>query len=133
MKYAVDKQERFAILKPDEPAVNAELAPQLRSELYILHNEGVKNLILDLSAVDFIDSSGLSAILTGERLWQDTGTFVVSGVLSKSVKKLIEISRIDTILKIVPTVAEAKEFVFMEEIERELGFGLDADAVSDNR
>jgi anti-anti-sigma factor len=133
MKYAVDKQERFAILKPDEPSVNAELAPQLRSELYILHNEGVKNLILDLSAVDFIDSSGLSAILTGERLWQDTGTFVVSGVLSKSVKKLIEISRIDTILKIVPTVAEAKEFVFMEEIERELGFGLDADAVSDNR
>ena len=70
MKYAVDKQERFAILKPDEPSVNAELAPQLRSELYILHNEGVKNLILDLSAVDFIDSSGLSAILISFKFCQ---------------------------------------------------------------
>jgi anti-sigma B factor antagonist len=133
MKYAVDKQERFTILRPDEASVNADLAPKLRSELYILHNEGVKNLILDLSAVNFIDSSGLSAILTGDRLWKDVGTFVISGITSLSVKKLIEISRLNSILKIVPTLDEAKDFVFMEEIEREIGSDLDANSVSDNR
>jgi anti-sigma B factor antagonist len=133
MKYAVDKQERFAVLRPDEASINADLAPKLRSELYILHNEGVKNLILDLSAVNFVDSSGLSAILTGDRLWKDVGTFVLSGITSMSVKKLIEISRLNSILKIVPTLEEAKDFVFMEEIEREIGSDLDANSVSDNR
>jgi hypothetical protein len=37
------------------------------------------------------------------------------------VKKLIEISRIDSVLTIIPTLEESIEYVFMEEMERELG------------
>lgn len=121
MKYTVDKQERYTIFRLDETTLNSVLAPQLKSEFVILSNEGVNNLILDLSNVEFVDSSGLSAILTGDRLWKLIGSFILTGIEHPSVKKLIEISRLETILTIVPTVPESIDYIFMEEMERELG------------
>jgi anti-sigma B factor antagonist len=121
MKYTVDKQERYTIFRLEEENLNSIIAPLLKSEFVILSNEGVNNLIFDLSKVVFIDSSGLSAILTGDRLWKRLGTFILTGIEHPSVKKLIEISRLETILTIVPTVSESIDYVFMEEMERELG------------
>ena len=120
MKYSVDKQEKYAVFTLHEENLNSKLAPELRSEFYKLHSEEIQNVIFDLSDVKYVDSSGLSAILSGRRAWEDFGSFIVTGVVSPHVKKLIEISKLDSILTIVPTVAEGVEFVFMEEIERQL-------------
>ncbi len=121
MKYTVDKQEKYAILALEEDNLNSILAPHLKSEFFVMHNEEIPNLILDLSAVKFVDSSGLSAILTGNRLWKGTGgIFILTGLVHPSVKKLIEISRLDTVLTIIPTVSESVDFVFMEELEKEM-------------
>lgn len=120
MKYAVDKQEKYTIFRMQEDNLNSMIAPDLKSEFVIIANEGVKNLILDLSDVKFVDSSGLSAILTADRLWKSLGTFILTGIEHPSVKKLIEISRLDSVLTIIPTVQESIEYVFMEVIEEEL-------------
>lgn len=120
MKFAIDKQEKYTIFSVQEDNLNSLIAPDVKSEIVILFNEGIKNLIFDLSHVAYVDSSGLSAILTADRLWKDLGTFVLTGVNHPAVKKLIEISRLDTVLTIVPTVEEAIDYVFMDEIEREL-------------
>ncbi len=120
MKYSVNKEEKYSVFKLQEDNLNSILAPKLKSQLVILSNEGVKNLIFDLSDVKYVDSSGLSAILTANRLWKALGSFVLTGITHPSVKKLIEISRLDTVLTIIPTVKESIEFVFMEELEREI-------------
>jgi anti-anti-sigma factor len=120
MKYSVDKQEKYSVFRLEEKNLNSLIAPALKSEFVILSNEGVKNLIFDLSAVEFVDSSGLSAILTANRLWKAIGSFILTGIEHDSVKKLIEISRLDTVLTIIPTVQESIDYVFMEEIEKEL-------------
>lgn len=121
MKYSVDKQDKYVVFSIQEENLNAFIAPNLKSEFVILKNEGVSNLILDLTTVKYVDSSGLSAILTANRLWGEEGVFVLTGVQSKSVKDLIEISRLENILTIIPTVSESIDYVFMEEIEKELG------------
>jgi anti-sigma B factor antagonist len=122
MKYLVDKQEKYAVFSLQEANLNTLLAPGVKSEFLFLHEEGVANLILDLSDVEYVDSSGLSAILTGNRLWNNSGgSFVVTGIRHASVKRLIEISQLGAVLTIVPTVAEATDYIFMEELERELG------------
>jgi anti-anti-sigma factor len=124
MKYRIDKQEQYAILTLDEENLNSTIAPQLKSDLIFISQEGVRNLILDLSNVRYVDSSGLSAILTGHRQWKaQNGTFVLAGPLNPVVLKLIEISRLETILNIIPTVSESIDFVLMEEVERELEEG----------
>ncbi|MDX1943288.1 MAG: STAS domain-containing protein, partial [Saprospiraceae bacterium] len=110
-----------------EENVNSLIAPNLKSEFVILSNEGILNLILDLSDVHYVDSSGLSAILTADRLWKQLGSFILTGIEHPNVKKLIEISRLDTVLTIIPTVEESIDYVFMEEIERELNVDGDED------
>ncbi|MFZ1497471.1 MAG: STAS domain-containing protein [Saprospiraceae bacterium] len=120
MKFTLDKTERYTILRLHEENLNSVLAPDLKSEFVFFSNEGVRNLILDLSDVKYVDSSGLSAILTANRLWKDYGCFVLTGANHPAVKKLIEISRLESILVIIPTTEEAIDYVFMEDIEKEL-------------
>ena len=130
MKYTVDKQEKYSVFSLEEETLNSLMAPQLKSEFVILSNEGVKNLIFDLSKVKYVDSSGLSAILTADRLWKRIGSFILTGITHPSVVKLINISRLDSVLTIVPTVKESIDYVFMDELQREIqGEGDEEDGV----
>lgn len=122
MKYAVDRKEDYAVLTLEEENLNSLKAPDLKSELIVLHNAGNKNLILDLSNTKFVDSSGLSAILTGNRLWAESGNaFVLTGLDHPSVKMLITISRLDSVLTIKDSLGEAVKYVMMEAFKSELG------------
>lgn len=78
------------------------------------------NLIVDLSPVAYIDSSGLSSILTANRLWKDLGSFILTGEMQPNVKRLITMSRLDSVLTIIPTVAESIDYAYMEELQRDL-------------
>ena len=121
MKLSLDKHEKYILLKLEEEKLDTLIAPQLKSELIYLNAEGYRNIILDLSQVVYADSSGLSALLRGNQLCKSSGgTFVLVG-LQGAVSKLIEISQLTTVLHILPTVEEATDLVFIEEIERDLG------------
>lgn len=122
MKYSVDKKDDYAVMYLNEENLNTLKAPDLKSELIVLHNAGIKNLILDLSATKFVDSSGLSSILTGNRLWTEAGNaFVLTGIVHPSVKTLINISRLDSVLTIKETLADSTKFVMMQALRSELG------------
>ena len=120
MKYSIDKKENYAVLELQEENLNSLVAPNLKSELVILSNEGIANLILDLSKVKYVDSSGLSAILTANRLWKSLGSFVLTGIVHDPVRKLIEISRLDSVLTIIHTLSESVDYVIMESLEKDL-------------
>ena len=120
MEYKIKTEERYTVFTLQEENFNSLIAPDVKSELVLLADKDVKNLIIDLSEVKYVDSSGLSAILTADRLWKKIGSFVLAGAEQPAVKKLMEISRLDTILIMVPTVSEAIDYIFMEDIEREL-------------
>ena len=120
MKYSVDKNDIYSVLQLEEENLNSLIAPNLKSEFVFLRNEGVKNLIFDLSAVKYVDSSGLSAILTANRLWKDFDSLILTGVSHPSVQKLIEISRLESILSIIPTIEESVEFIKLESIQQEI-------------
>lgn len=125
MKYTIDKHEKYVVFKLEETKLNSLLAPLLKSELVLLNSEGIANLVLDLSSVITSDSSGLSCILAGHRLCKGSnGTFVVVG-LSNSLEELLTISQLHDIFHITPTVEEAIDIIFMEEIERELNGDLE--------
>ena len=120
MKFTVEKKERYCIFKLNDENLNSIISPKLKSELVILNAGGFRNIVLDLSEVKYVDSSGLSAILVGNRLCKDAnGTFVLTGV-NEIVKKLIKISQLDSIINVIPTMSESTDYVMMEELERDL-------------
>ncbi|MEM0992039.1 MAG: STAS domain-containing protein [Bacteroidota bacterium] len=120
MKYSVDKKERYTVFSLEEDNLNSLIAPDLKSKFVVLSQEGTENLILNLSGVKFVDSSGLSAILTANRLWKAIGSFILTGLDQPNVKKLIEISRLDSVLTIIPTVSESIDYVILNDIEKDM-------------
>ncbi len=103
--------------------MDSSIAPNLKSEMVTLHAEGTRNIILDLTEVKYTDSSGLSALLVGNRIFQEEGGIFILACLSDHTMKLIRISQLDSVLNILPTVEEAIDAVFMHEIEKDMKDG----------
>ena len=120
MKYTIDKQEKYSLLRLHEEKLDSSVAPGLKSELITLHAEGVRNIVLDLAEVKYTDSSGLSALLVGNRIMQEEGGIFILTSLSDHTMKLIKISQLDSVLNILPKVEEGIDAVFMHEIEKDL-------------
>ena len=117
MKYSVNKKEEYTIFKLQEEKLDSTIAPGLKSEFITLNAEGVKNLILDMSDVRYTDSSGLSSLLVGNRIFSEESGIFIMVALSEHVMKLIKISQLNNVLNIVATQEEAVDAVFLHEIE----------------
>jgi len=120
MKYTIEKTEKYTLVQLHEDKLNSTIAPELKSELVKLNAEGVKSVILDMSEVKYADSSGLSSILVGNRLSENEGGIFIMAAVSDHVLKLVKISHLDTVLNLLPTVEEAIDAVFMNELEKNL-------------
>ena len=111
------------MVTPFVEKLDSRVSPELKSELVMINSTGDRNIIVDLINCKYCDSSGLSAILIGSRLCRDSeGSFILAN-LQESVKKLVAISQLDTVLTITPTLDEAEQMLMMDEIER----GIDED------
>lgn len=125
MKYSIDKKEQYSILTLQEEKLDSPLSPALKSEFVTLNAEGIKNIIIDLSDVKYVDSSGLSALLVGNRIYNEDGGIFILSSLNDHVMKLIKISQLNNVLNILPSVEEAIDAVFLKEIESDLQSGDD--------
>jgi anti-sigma B factor antagonist len=120
MNVSLERKDKYAIVKVHEAKLTSGVAPELKAEIVMLHHEDFKNLIVDLSDVQYCDSSGLSAILVGYRLCRDAnGIYLLTGV-QDHVRKLISISQLDSMLQVVPTINEAVDLIYMSEVEKQL-------------
>ncbi|WP_448517981.1 STAS domain-containing protein [Rhodoflexus sp.] len=122
MQHTVEKYDRYTLLAVQEEKLATTISPLLKAEIVRLFQEDhATNLIIDMSEIKYVDSSGLSAILVANRLANEAeGILVLVGV-NDHVMKLITISKLDNVLTIVPTVAEAVDAIFLSQIERDLG------------
>ena len=117
MDFKIDKYEKYSIAAIGDEKVDSTLAPELKSEFMTLAQDGVKSVILDMGAVKYVDSSGLSALLVGNRSFSDGGAFVLFNV-TDHVMKLIKISQLDKVINIVGSQEEAADYVLMTEIQK---------------
>ena len=120
MKYSIDKQEKYSLIQLNEEKLDTLVAPELKSEFVSLSNEGTSNIILSLAETKYVDSSGLSAILVANRLCNNVGGMLVISNVNEHVSKLFKISQLESILTILPTVEEAVDAIFLNEIENDL-------------
>ncbi|MGQ8338293.1 STAS domain-containing protein [Sunxiuqinia sp. A32] len=111
MEFEITKKEDHSVVKVLSTKLDTNNAPELKSELVVLGNEGEKNIILDLSECTYVDSSGLSSILVANRLCEDAiGAFILCG-LQPDVEHLIHISMLHTVLLITKDADEAEKLL----------------------
>lgn len=114
------KNEQHTLVRIANEKLDATISSELKALFVSLFQNGEKNLIFDMDSIRYCDSSGLSAILIGNRLaTEKRGSFVLCR-LGDHVAKLISISKLDTVLSIVPSPEEAVDLVLFNEIENQL-------------
>jgi anti-anti-sigma factor len=120
MKYTIEKTDKYVMIQLNEEKLNSLVAPDLKTELVKLNAEGARNIILDISEVKYVDSSGLSSILVGNRICENASGIFAIAKPCEHVMKLIKISQLESILTILPSKEEAIDAVFMNELEKNL-------------
>ena len=119
MNFNIDKTEKYTVITINQPKLTAEMAPSFKTEL-ISQAENKVSIICDMSSIDYIDSAGLSCFLIGERLMKESNhKFILCNVSSKTMN-LIKLTKLDTILMVIPTLQEAKDYISLDELEKDL-------------
>jgi anti-sigma B factor antagonist len=87
--------------------IHATTAPAFSERLNAAIAEGRTGVVLDLTGVEFIDSTGLSVLLNGlRRVTRVRGSMVIA-CANPTVLRLFEITKLDSTFDIVADCAEA--------------------------
>lgn len=107
MKFDVQKSGSSVTLVLHERKLDSSVSPELKGEFLLLARPKVELLVVDLHAVEFCDSSGLSALLIAERKMKEHGGTVRLTNVHKKVAALLKISMLDRLFEIEesPTAA----------------------------
>jgi anti-anti-sigma factor len=100
----IDNVVVFTIL---DNALEGLGASELKSQILIVAQPDIKALILDLTNILIIDSSGLGALLLAHRQLKDHNIPVILVGIQDFVSNLLELTRIKEIFKYFPTNNDA--------------------------
>jgi len=98
--------------EPAVVAVRGEIdlssAPELRSSLLKQASEGRTMLVIDLSGVTFIDSTGLSVLLSGMKRLREAGGDLLLVIADPQILRVFEITGLTGLFRILPDLAAAR-------------------------
>ncbi len=111
MSFKKESKDNFTVVNAEVEKLDSSNATELKSEFVMLNKSSVNSILLNLEKTKYCDSSGLSAILIGNRLCKDSGgSFAIYG-LQPNVAKMIQISQLDKVLHIHNNYKEAQKFM----------------------
>ena len=98
--------DTHVVLAP-EGKFNLVAAPPLKARIDDLVAAGKTRLVVDLHAVDFIDSSGLGALIGGLKSARQQGGDLRIAAAGDQVRAVLKLTNLDRILAPYATVEEA--------------------------
>ncbi len=109
MHIHVFSKDRATVVKPTGSRVDFEVAAQFRAALLQLVDQGHRSLVIDLSDVIFIDSSGLGALISALKALKtrDRGGDIRLANVQQPVVALLEIIRLQRVFSSYPSIDQA--------------------------
>lgn len=107
MKFDIKKNGSSATITIKERKLDVLISPELKGEFILLCRPTLKSLIVDLSDVEFCDSSGLSALLIADRQMRGHGGEIKLVGVHKKILSLLKISQLDKVFPIFDSVEKA--------------------------
>jgi len=98
----------ICVIAPEGDRLTAASANQFRQQASQLIDEGQSRLVIDLSEVRFVDSSGLGAIVGLLKRVGNRGEVVVCG-LTDAVRQMFRITRMERVFAAYPDPQSAVE------------------------
>jgi anti-sigma B factor antagonist len=94
------------IITVSDNRIDAAMAIQFKEDMRTETDGGPNRIILDLSCVDFVDSSGLGAIVGSLKQLGAGRRLDLSG-LTPTVDKVFRLTRMDTVFNLFPSLDKA--------------------------
>ncbi|MFA6569724.1 MAG: STAS domain-containing protein [Bacteroidota bacterium] len=107
MRFTIERVDNIAIFTLKRPNLDSEISAKLKAELLILCQPDLEALIFDLSEVEYVDSTGLGALLLANRQLRDYETPIILVGAHDIVMKMLSISQLDEIFDYSDSVEEA--------------------------
>lgn len=90
-----------------EGKLNALTSAQVKGFFTKLLDQNGSRLVLDLEGVTFMDSSGLSSLISVLKAAREKGGFLRLTRIKPQVKSVLELTMLDRVFEIFPTVEAA--------------------------
>jgi anti-sigma B factor antagonist len=99
MNLITEHHDDLTIVRVGETRIDAAVAIKFKDAMRDITDTANGTIVLDLSQVDFIDSSGLGAIVAAMKQMGDAGSLDLAG-LRPNVDKVFRLTRMDTVFSI---------------------------------
>lgn len=100
------RQDDAVIVTPNGD-VDLSRSPVLRGSLMTAQADNPKRLIVDLTGVDYMDSSGVATLVEAMQNARKNRTTMYLCGMKQRVRSIFEIARLDSVFEIVPTIEHA--------------------------
>jgi anti-sigma B factor antagonist len=99
MNYTTEERSGFTVLALQEKRLDARAANDFKKLIQSLIGQGHHNLLLDMGKVQFIDSSGLGAMVSSLKALGPDGDLQLCSI-NPAVQSLLKLTRLDRIFTI---------------------------------
>ncbi len=106
VSFAVEERDGIPVLGVSGE-IDVYTAPSLRERLLDLAQQGTTRVVVDLSAVSFVDSTGLGVLVSGLKRFREAGGDLVLVVVQPQILKVLEITGLTTVFSVHATVDDA--------------------------
>ena len=106
MNLITDSRGDVLLVTVKEARIDAASAIQFKDTMRNVPDSGEKRIVLDISEVTYLDSSGLGAIVAAMKHFGSSRPLEISGP-TPTVAKVFRLTRMDTIFKIYPDLDAA--------------------------
>lgn len=90
------------VVRPCDRRLDARMASEFKDSLGRIIEAGHRRIVLNLGAVDFVDSSGLGAIVSSLKKLGPAGDLVICEVAA-NVGEMFKLTRMDRVFRIYPS------------------------------
>ena len=109
MNFKTVTKNDVTILRLQDARLDNVIAAELKAHLLVMLEQGIQNILIDLTKVEFADSSGLGAILFGIRQARPLNGRVKLINPQSRVLGLIKIAKLDNVIEAYDDEREAIE------------------------
>jgi len=105
MSFETEITEGIAVVTVTAGRLDASVAPDLKKTVSDIIDSGTARIMLDLDAVQFMDSSGLGAVISSFKLTGQKGEFVICN-MNDAVREIFTLTHMDRLFEIYPSADE---------------------------
>jgi anti-sigma B factor antagonist len=107
MKLSYHEENSVVIIEPKGKIMGGPESTELHDLLHELIDQGKKMVVIDLSKVDWMNSTGLGLLISGLTTLRKAGGELKLAMVTEKIQSLLTITKLITIFKTYDTVEEA--------------------------